>query len=156
MPQSLKTLLDIATRERDQAAAALAQAEQQLRAQQQQWEQLQGYQADYARRSPALGGKAAPIEVLRCHQAFMGRLDQALAHQQRVLQAADGEAQRCRHALLQRETRLASIRKLAERRAGSAAQAAERADQRRTDEAAMQRHWHQQDQQQRDQSAVTP
>ena len=143
MPQSLKTLLDIATRERDQAAAALAQAEQQLRAQQNQWEQLQAYQADYARRAPAHGGQAAPIEVLRCHQAFMGRLDQAMAHQQRVLHAAEGEAQLRRQTLLQRETRLASVRKLMQRRVDSATLAAERADQRRTDEAALQRHWHQ-------------
>lgn len=143
MPQSLKTLLDIATRERDQAAAALAQAEQQLRAQQNQWEQLQAYQADYARRAPAHGGQAAPIEVLRCHQAFMGRLDQAMAHQQRVLHAAEGEAQLRRQTLLQRETRLASVRKLMQRRADTASHAAERADQRRTDEAALQRHWHQ-------------
>lgn len=143
MPQSLKTLLDIATRERDQAAAALAQAEQQLRAQQNQWEQLQAYQADYARRAPAHGGQAAPIEVLRCHQAFMGRLDQAMAHQQRVLHAAEGEAQLRRQTLLHRETRLASVRKLMQRRVDSATHAAERADQRRTDEAALQRHWHQ-------------
>jgi flagellar FliJ protein len=73
----------------------------------------------------------------------MGRLDQALAHQQRVLHAADGEAQRQRQTLLQRETRLASVRKLMQRRAASAFREAERADQRRTDEAAMQHHWHQ-------------
>jgi flagellar FliJ protein len=143
MTQALKTLLDIAERERDQAAAALAQAEQQLQAQRQQWDQLQAYQADYARRSPAQGGKAAPIEVLRCHQAFMGRLDQALDHQQRVLHAADGEAQLRRQTLLQRETRLASVRKLMQRRSDTAAQAADRAEQRHTDEAALQRHWHQ-------------
>jgi flagellar FliJ protein len=143
MPQSLKTLLDIATRERDQAAAALAQAEQQLRAQQQQWEQLQAYRADYAARAPAHGGRAAPIEALRTHQAFMGRLDQALAHQQRVLHAAEGEAQLRRQTLLQRETRLASVRKLMQRRVDTATQAADRAEQRRTDEAALQRHWHQ-------------
>jgi len=143
MPQALKTLLEIVTRERDQAAAAMAQAEQQLRAQQQQWEQLQAYQADYVRRAPAHGGRAAPIEVLRTHQAFMGRLDQALTHQQRVLSAADGEAQLRRQTLLQRETRLASVRKLMQRRATSAAREADRAEQRRTDEAAMQHHWHQ-------------
>lgn len=143
MPQALKTLLEIATRERDQAAAALAQAEQQLRAQQHQWDQLQTYHADYARRAPAHGGRAAPIEALRTHTAFMGRLDQALAHQQRVLHAAEGEAQLRRQTLLQRETRLASVRKLMQRRADTAALAADRADQRRTDEAAMQRHWHQ-------------
>jgi len=143
MPQALKTLLEIATRERDQAAAALAQAEQQWRAQQQQWEQLQVYQADYARRAPTHGGRAAPIEVLRCHQAFMGRLDQALAHQQRALDGAEGEAQLRRQTLLQRETRLASVRKLLQRRADSAAHAAERADQRRSDEEALHRHWRQ-------------
>jgi flagellar FliJ protein len=143
MSPSLKTLLDMAQRERDQAAAALAQAELQLRTQQQQWEQLQAYQADYLKRAPAHGGRSAPIEVLRCHQAFMGRLDQAMTHQQRVLGTAEGEAQMRRQTLLQRETRLASVRKLMERRAATATRQAERADQRHTDEAAAQRHWRQ-------------
>ena len=143
MTQALNTLLEIAERERDQAAAALAQVERQLRAQQQQWDQLQAYQADYLKRAPAHGGRSAPIEVLRCHQGFMGRLDQAITHQQRVLNAAQAEVQLRRQTLLQRETRLASVRKLMQRRATAATHAADRADQRQTDEAALQRHWHQ-------------
>ncbi len=142
MTQALTTLLEIVERERDQAAAALAQAERQLLAQRQQWEQLQAYQADYLQRAPAHGGRSAPIEVLRCHQAFMARLDQALAHQQRVLNTAEGEAQLRRQTLLQCETRLASVRKLMQRRASAATHAADRAEQRQTDEAALQRHWH--------------
>ena len=61
MTQSLQTLLDVASRERDQAAALLAQADQALQAHRQQWEQLQTYRADYAQRHPALNGRAAPI-----------------------------------------------------------------------------------------------
>lgn len=143
MTQALRTVEEIAERERDQAAAALAQAEKQLQAQRQQWEQLQSYHADYQRRSPALGGHAAPIEMLRCHQSFMQRLDLALAHQQRVLHTAEGEAQLRRQQLLQRETKLAAVRKLMQRRDQLTALSQERAEQRSTDEAALQRHWHQ-------------
>jgi flagellar protein FliJ len=143
MTQALIAVEDMAERERDQAAAALAQAELQLQAQRQQWQQLQTYHADYQRRSPALGGNAAPIDVLRGHQSFMQRLDMALAHQQRVLHAAEGEAQLRRQQLLLRETKLAAVRKLLQRRHQTARQAEDRAEQRRTDEAALQRHWHQ-------------
>lgn len=143
MTQALQTLMDVASRERDQAAALLAQAEQALQAQHQQWDQLQAYRADYAQRHPATQGRAAPIDTLRGHQAFMQRLDQALNHQQRVLQAAQGEAQLRRQQLLQCELRLASVRKLLERRGRAASQAAQRTAQVQTDEAALQRHWHQ-------------
>lgn len=142
MTQALRTVEELAERERDQAAAALTQAELQLQAQRQQWEQLQSYHAEYQRRSPALGGQAAPIEVLRCHQSFMQRLDLALAHQQRVLHTAEGEAQLRRQQLLLRETKLAAVRKLLQRRNHITQRAEDRADQRRTDEAALQRHWH--------------
>lgn len=144
MTQPLNTLLEIAERERDEAAAALSQAEQAVRAQRQQWEQLSTYHAEYAARSPAAGGRAAPMDLLRCHGAFMERLQQALGHQQRVLDQAEHTVQQQRLQLLERETRLAAVRKLQERRAAAATQGAQRLEQRRADEAALQRHWHQQ------------
>lgn len=142
MTHSLHTLLEHAERERDDAMAALLQAEEAGRRLRQQMEQLQTYHAEYAARSPAQGGRAAPIDQLRGHHAFMQRLDQALAQQQGLLQGADHHVLQARQLLLSRETRVASVRKLAERRALEQQRATDRREQKRSDESATQRHWH--------------
>jgi flagellar protein FliJ len=141
MPQSLLTLLQEAERQRDASMAAMLQAEdagRRLRAQQLQ---LQEYHADYAARAPGKGGRSAPIDVLRSHHVFMQRLDQALAQQQGLIDAADENLTRRRQHLVVQETRVASVRKLLERRMNERQQGAARLEQKRSDEAAMQRHW---------------
>lgn len=141
MPQSLQTLLDHATRERDVAIAALVQAEDQARRMRQQWEQLLAYRADYDAKSPAQHGRATTMDQLRGHHAFMQRLDQALSQQQGLLTGADQQVVRRRQTLLERETRLASVRKLQERRLHDQQRSAARREQQRSDEAATQRAW---------------
>ena len=150
MTQSLQTLLSHAEHERDEAMAALLQAEEAGRRLHQQWLQLHAYHADYAARAPTLSGRAVPIDALRSHHAFMQRLDQALAQQQGVLHAAELRLTQERYALLALETRVASVRKLQERRLHEGERGAQRleqrrsddsAAQRRTDDSAMQRRW---------------
>ena len=142
MTQALQSLLEHAERERDDSLAATRRAEaasQQLR---QQMDQLQAYRADYETRSPGHGGRAAPIELLRCHLAFMQRLEQALGQQAGLLQAAELQLLQQRQLLLARETRVAAVRKLVERRAQDQQRVQARRDQNRSDEATAQRHWH--------------
>ena len=141
MTQSLQTLLQHAERERDAALADLLQAEDHAQRVRQQWEQLRAYHAEYAARAPGHGGRSAGIAQLQAHHAFMQRLDQALAHQQRLLDAAEQQVPARRQMLLQRETRVASVRKLAERRHQEQQRAATRREQQRSDEAATQRLW---------------
>jgi len=141
MTQTLNTLLEHAERERDAAMAALQQVEAESRRQRQQMEQLQAYHADYTLRTPGLGGRAAPIEQLRSHHAFMQRLVQALSQQQQQVVAAEGPVARQRQHLLEREMRVASVRKLVERRQQEQARSSARLEQNRSDEAAMQRRW---------------
>lgn len=141
MTQTLNTLLEHAERERDQAVAALLQAEETGRRQRQQMEQLQAYHADYTRRAPGLDGRAAPIEQLRSHHAFMQRLVQALSQQQQQVQAAEGQIALQRQQLLAREMRVASVRKLVGRRQQEQARSSARLEQNRSDEAATQRRW---------------
>ena len=140
MTQALLTLLQLAERERDSAVAALLRAQDAVQALQAQAEQLEQYRAEYRQRHPALGGRSASIELLRCHQGFMQRLDDALAQQQAKVQAAHAHgavlvAERVAH-----ETRVASVRKLLERRGAEQGRVAARHEQRRSDEAAQQRH----------------
>lgn len=142
MTQALQTLLEHAERERDEAMACLLQAEDSSRRLRQQLEQLQDYRADCEARSPGFGGQAAPIELLRCHQGFVLRLDQALAQQGQLLASAESQLVLQRQVLLERETRVAAVRKLAERRLHEQQRSQARLEQKRTDEAAAQRRWH--------------
>ncbi len=142
MTRALQTLLEHAERERDEALACLMQTEESSRRLRQQLEQLQAYRADYEARSPGSGGQAAPIELLRCHQGFVLRLDQALAQQSGQLQTAEHQLQLQRQRLLERETRVAAVRKLVERRLHEQQRSLARQEQKRSDEAAAQRRWH--------------
>jgi flagellar FliJ protein len=139
MSAALHTLLELAQRERDAALAALMQAENMGNRALAQLEQLQAYQAEYRANAPGTTGRAAPIELLHCHNGFMGRLDQALGQQQQAVKASDTELLRRREALQRCELKLASVRKLLERRAAEHQRVEARRDQRRSDEAALQR-----------------
>jgi len=138
---SLQTLLAHAERQRDTALAALLQAEEAARRLQLQAEQLQAYRGDYHERGPTRAGRSSPIELLHCHRGFMQRLDQAMVQQHGQLQGAEALALRLRAALLAHETQVASIRKLVERRAQEKRLVAARQEQRRGDDAALQRSW---------------
>ena len=139
--QTLQTLLDHAARERDETLAVLMQAEDQTRRLREQLQQLQAYHADYSARAPGQGGHAVAIDQLRSHHAFMQRLDQALGQQQGLLEGADAHAALQRQVLLERETRVASVRKLIERRTQEQQRSAARREQQRSDEAAARRQW---------------
>lgn len=136
MSSSLHTLLEHAERQRDEALAALLQAEALARHLHAQAEQLQAYRDDYRGRHPALGGRSAGIEALRCHTDFMQRLEQALQQQHHQMSASDARCDVLRAHLVGEETRVASVRKLLERRGQQAQQFANRQEQRRSDEAA--------------------
>lgn len=136
MSQSLHLLLQHSEKQRDDALSALQQAQALQFQLTQQAEQLRVYRAEYQQRHPALQGGATSIDMLRHHQGFMERLDQAIAQQQQQLQSAQTRAETRRADLLAAELRVASVRKLLERRAQVQAVAASRVDQRRTDDAA--------------------
>jgi flagellar FliJ protein len=142
MTQALHTLLEHAQRQRDEAQAALQQAESAEVHMRLQAEQLLAYQGEYDARHPARSGRAAPIELLRCQVGFMQRLHQAQTQQQGQLQAAQARVARQKQALLALEMRLAAVRKLVDRRGQERQRAANSLEQRRHDEAAQQRAWH--------------
>ncbi len=139
MTQALHTLLGHAERQRDQALVTLLQTEQAVRGLRLQSEQLHAYRNEYRHRHPAAGGRSAAIELLRCHEDFMGRLEQALAQQLQQLRAAEAREQALRAELLALELRVASVRKLLERRGADADRHSQRQEQRRSDDAAQRR-----------------
>ena len=84
----LETLIDLAQRDTDDAAKRLGAALAAVQAAEQQLQMLAGYRDDYAARFEArLTAGMTPV-AYRNFQAFMGKLDNAIAGQQEVLRHA--------------------------------------------------------------------
>jgi flagellar FliJ protein len=138
----LQTLLQRAEAERDNALAVMRQAEAQMRAAEAQAEQLRNYRSEYDQRwtlrfRQSGGGTR---ELLQCHQTFGLRLEEAITHQANSTSQAGSRLQRARDLLLQREQRVAAVRKLIERREQELGRMAQRREQRADDEMAMRQH----------------
>lgn len=138
---ALHTLLTRAESERDQIMAAFRRAEEQAHGVRAQAEQLQAYRGDYQTRWAGQFSRQGAIEIVHCYQSFMQRLEEAVAQQQRQVEATQAQCQRLRQALLAAEMRVASVRKLIERRQAEQRLAQDRREQRQTDETAQQIRW---------------
>lgn len=139
--QALISLLAHAERERNGALSDAKRLEFEHRAAQRQAEQLLAYRADYEQRWSLNFGDGSGIAIVHCYRGFMDRLDAAIQAQQRVVASAaqhlaDAQAQWQRH-----EIRVASIRKLLERRGNEARGAEQRREQKQQDEHAMRTAW---------------
>ncbi len=139
--ESLVVLLAEAERERDLASAEVAAARTARDAADAQAEQLIAYRREYEARWNDRFCREGKIELVRCYQGFVTRLNQAVEHQARVAEDAaarlsDGEA-----ALRQSEVRAAAVKKVIERRVEEAQSAAERREQKLGDELASRAAW---------------
>lgn len=134
--QALQTLLEAEERRRDDAAHVAQQCAQAWQRAQAQAEQLRGYEADYrARWSPqALG--STPMPQLHEYTRFMQRLHEAQQQQAAQVQAAQARLEQAQAALRERETRLAAVRKLLQRRQGDALRRSAQREQKQLDELA--------------------
>jgi flagellar FliJ protein len=141
MNTTLQLVLAHAERLRDETLAAMLQADEALRRLRAQADQLEAYRSEYRARGPANTGALTGIDALRRHAEFMHRLEHALAQQAMSLQGAEITAARHRAELVAQELRVASARKLLERRTAEQQRAQTRLEQRRTDEAALQQLW---------------
>ena len=133
---TLQLLLDRATQERDRLAGELRRGEEVALRARRQGEQLAAYRGEYLQRWSGQFGRGGAIELVHCYQSFMQRLDEALDQQQRQIDAAERAVAGVRQALVQAEVRVASVKKLIERRQADLQRAHERRDQRQTDETA--------------------
>jgi flagellar FliJ protein len=135
---ALKTVLEQAEAERNQAQLALRQAEEQYARLQAQADQLTQYRAEYQQRWAGQFSRQGAIEIVQCYQSFMQRLDEAMLQQGQQAEAARQQSLRLRDQLLAAEVRVASVRKLIERRQLEARRNEQRREQRQSDEQAMQ------------------
>jgi flagellar FliJ protein len=130
--QPIKALAD--TRERD-AGAGVAAARRELEDREQQLEQLRGYRAEYASRAAREG--AADAVRLQNYHAFLGRLGDAIRQQEELVAAARQDLEHRTASWQERRIEAASLGKAVERIAESEQKAADRREQRDTDERAL-------------------
>ena len=141
MNTTLQLVLAHAERLRDTTLAVMLQGDEAVRRLRAQADQLAAYRSEYRARGPASTGVATSIDALRRHAEFMQRLEQAVTQQALSLESAEITAARQRTELVAQEMRVASARKLLERRMAEQQRAQSRLEQRRTDEAALQQLW---------------
>ncbi len=139
--QQLHTLLEQAETLRDGAIALLQQTQQRADAAAAQAEQLVNYRGEYRQRWSQQFSQRGAIEIVQCYQGFNERLQQAIDAQNQVAEQCRTQAEHARALLQEREMRVASIRKLIERRQQEQRRVAERRDQQLTDEAAQRAGW---------------
>jgi flagellar FliJ protein len=139
--QPLAILLEQNERERDQALAAQQRAQAASDAAAAQSEQLVAYRRDYEQRWNEQFRRQGHIEVVRSYHSFMERLTQAVEQQVRAAGHAKQMLDKAVLGVRDAELRVASVRKLIERRTQEMRVAAERRDQKVTDEAASRVAW---------------
>ena len=99
-----------------------------------QAEQLLTYRREYEQRWGEQFKSEGKMELVHCYRGFMDRLTQAVDQQERIAQNANAQMERAREVLRDHEVRVASVRKLIERRAQELRLSAERIEQKQTDE----------------------
>ena len=137
---TLGLLLERAEGERDTAARALHAAVNQAQAARNQHGELAGYRQDYQQRWTQNFAQGTTMHIVTCYQNFGQRLDQAVDTQGHIANHADQRQVRAREALQQAEMRVAALRQLIARRQAEAAKAAQRREQRASDEFAARAH----------------
>ena len=139
-PNALSVAVEMATRQRDEARRVLQHAQGAQRAAQDQLQVLQGYAQETENRWGMRAQATVAPEVMFHHYHFMGRLDHAAGLQSGVVDDLAQRVALAQQQLRDAEVRLASLRKLLEKRQMEALQAQARRDQKMTDERAALRH----------------
>ena len=139
----LMALLGQAERERDEALAGMQRANEAHLSAQSQADQLLAYRSEYEARFREQFSRKSTIDILQCYQGFNARLGQAIDQQQKIAAHAALRLEQSREDLRDQELRVASVRKLLERRLHELRQVAERRDQKQTDEFASRAAWSQ-------------
>lgn len=137
---ALNTVVEVATRRRDEALQALGRAQREHQQAQQQMAQLQGYSSESLQRWSQRASQGISITLLQTQQNFMGKLDHAVAFQHGVLQRLQGQIDHCQAQLVHAERELASLNKFLDRRHQTWQRQLHRQEQKSNDEMAANQH----------------
>jgi flagellar protein FliJ len=133
---TLNTLLDQAEQQRNIALAAFNQARARRDEARTQARDLETYRDDYSTRWSGQFQRGAALEVLRSYHQFAARLELAISQQTHALTVCEQSLVRANDVLAAHELRVASVRKLIERRRHEQRQGIEQSEQRANDEQA--------------------
>ena len=138
MPEAnaLSVAVEMALRQRDDARRSLQDARSASQAAQAQLDQLEGYARETQNRWGMRPNAAVQPEVMYHHYQFMDRLGHAAGLQTGVVGQHAERVGAAERTLLEAELRLASLKKLVEKRQRDALQAQMRREQKQTDERA--------------------
>ena len=148
--QPLITLLAQSEAERDSAQAEFARLTALHQTAALQAEQLVQYRLDYEQRWAKQFQSASTMTLVQCYRGFMQRLSLAVEQQQQACRHAAQQAGLARSSLVAHEIRVATVRKLVERRVADDVTAQARKDQKNSDEFAARSAWN------RSQSEASP
>jgi len=135
-PNALSVALEMALRHRDEARRLLQDARNARQAAQDQFDQLEGYARETENRWGMRPDAAVQPEVMYHHYQFMNRLNHAMGLQTGVVGSHGERVGVAEKNLLEAELRLASLKKLVEKRQRDALLAQTRREQKQTDERA--------------------
>lgn len=136
--ETLAALLEQAESQRNIALAAFNQARARRDGAREQASDLEAYRSDYQQRwNQQFQSRGAALDIVRCYHQFADRLEMAIGQQARAIELAEQTLQRANDTLAAHELRVASVRKLIERRQNEARRGAERIEQRASDELAL-------------------
>jgi flagellar FliJ protein len=134
--QPLLTLLEQAQRERDESLSAMERGRKSVQEALAQAQSLRDWRNDYQTRWGARFQQGGRVEIIRCYQDFMSRLDKALEDQEAAVAQRRATFEQLRAQVLQREQRLGAVTQLIERRQRELALAEQRIEQKMNDELA--------------------
>jgi flagellar FliJ protein len=134
MTDTLTTLLEQAEAQRNIALAAFNQARTRRDEARTQARELEAYRDEYGVRWSDQFQRGAASEVVRSYHQFAGRLDLAIAQQAHALTVCEQALARANDMLAAHELRVASVRKLIERRTIDARALQQQREQRASDD----------------------
>ena len=139
-PQSLATVLEVATMRRDEALQALGKAQRESEQALLQMTQLESYVQDSLARWSQKASQGVNSSLLYHQQQFMGRLDHAIEFQRGVLQRLQAHIERCQQQVMLAERELAGLNRYVDKREQTWRQHEQRQEQKSNDEMAANLH----------------
>lgn len=131
-------LIELAKKERDAAATAMAAAARDLEAAERQLSLLHDYRADYLRRQSDALAQGAQADLARSYRQFIERIDVAVAQQEAEVARCRSQLAAAQEQLGETQRRVASFEALLARRTAEAQIAQLRTEQKQSDEIANQ------------------
>jgi flagellar FliJ protein len=133
-PSALETLIELATKDTDEAAKRLGRAIRAAESEQQKLQLLQQYRDEYAARLQANAMSGLSISGYRNFQFFLDKLEEAIKGQRKVIADVERRVSSERAAWQISERKRMSYGTLANRAMGAELQQQARREQKQTDE----------------------